>query len=218
VKSAVLALLCLPLLACQVFFNGDDDGIADDVFDADVADARPIADARPRPDADPLAPDAGACAPTLQTFTPDPSPHQTDETVTITYSTNPPSSGPHYPHWVRWDGVYAAAPVKRENYVHNLEHGGVVFLFNCPDGCPEVVDQLDTLQDTLPADPLCAAPLRTRTLVTADPLLPAGVQVAATAWGATYTASCFDEDSLRAFYTAHFGHGSEATCANGSVP
>ena len=39
--------------------------------------------------------------------------------------------------------------------------------------------------------------------------------LAAAAWGATYTASCVDEASLRAFAVAHLGRGPENTCADG---
>jgi hypothetical protein len=186
------------------------------------------------PDADPLAPDAmphidgapiidgGACNPVVTHFTPAAAPH-VSEGSTVAYETNPPNSGPHYPVWARWDQTYAAGVLARPYWVHNLEHGGVVFLFNCPGagGCPDVVAQLEELEASLPDDPLCTSqqpPLHTRTLITSDTLLPAGVQVAASAWGWTYTASCFDAASLRSFYDDHFGHASENLCGNGSRP
>jgi hypothetical protein len=186
---------------------------------SDLADAGdpppPPPDAMPRVDAPPII-DGGACNPTVHVFATDPSPH-VNEGTSVSYSTNPPSSGPHYPKWARWNGTYGS--LARPYWVHNLEHGGVVFLFQCgAAGCPEVVGQLEALQDSLERDPLCAAATPTRTLVVADELLPDGVQVAASAWGATYTASCFDEASLRSFYLDRFGRGSEATCAQGSVP
>jgi hypothetical protein len=135
----------------------------------------------------------------------------------ITWPTNPPSGGAHFPTWVRWGAAYDP-PIERGYWVHNLEHGGVVLLHNCATGCPAVVAQLEAVQAALPADPLCTAPVRTRTLITADPLVPAGAQVAASAWGGTYTADCFDAPSLRAFIDAHYAHGPEDTCAEGAVP
>lgn len=135
----------------------------------------------------------------------------------ITWPTNPPSGGPHYPTWVRWNATYDPA-IARGYWVHNTEHGGVVLLFNCPGGCPDIVTGLGAVMSGLAEDSLCAAPVRTRTLITADPLLPAGKPVAASAWGAYYTADCFDEPSVTAFVHAHYGMGPEQICAEGSVP
>lgn len=138
-------------------------------------------------------------------------------TQEITWPTNPPSGGPHYPTWARWDATYDPA-MPRGYWVHNTEHGGVVLLFNCPGGCADIVAGLGGVQSALPVDPLCAAPIRTRTLITTDPLLPAGTSVAASAWGAYYTADCFDEPSVRTFVVTHYGAGPESTCAEGGVP
>ena len=135
----------------------------------------------------------------------------------ITWPTNPPSGGSHFPAWARWDATYDPG-IERGFYVHNTEHGGVVLLFNCPTGCPAVVAGLEALQDALPQDPSCTPPIRARTIITADPALPAGVQVGASAWGALYTATCLDEPSLRAFVDGHYAAGPEDTCAQGSVP
>ncbi len=212
-KLPLLALLCLTLPACQLFFGDDDDDALPDI------DAGAPPDAAAPPDARPPA-DASVCGELIGSFTPQPSPHVTPTTA-VTYPTNPPSSGPHYAQWVRWNATYAEPGVKRENWVHNLEHGGVVFVFNCPGaaGCPDVVAELEALEDSLPADPKCTAPgVRTRSLITADALLPASVQVAAAAWGKTYTASCVDAASLRAFYLDHFGRGPEDLCNQGTVP
>lgn len=61
------------------------------------------------------------------------------------YNSNPPTSGPHDPKPVAW-GVYDT-PVPKEKLVHNLEHGGVLILYNCPDGCPDLVNQLKQFGD-----------------------------------------------------------------------
>ncbi|MFW6195243.1 MAG: DUF3105 domain-containing protein [Chloroflexota bacterium] len=70
-----------------------------------------------------------------------------------TYSTTPPTSGPHWftepteaaPDGApaRW-GVYDD-PLPDQVLIHNLEHGGIGLHYNCPDGCPELVEQLDSL-------------------------------------------------------------------------
>jgi hypothetical protein len=206
---ALLAATALPLAAC---FFGADDTAADASLTA--PDARIAVDADDSIDARP----PGPCNDHAFVVSPPTGVHVAEGT-TVTYPTNPPSGGPHYPVWVKWDATYDPG-VARPYYVHNTEHGGVVLLYNCPaaGGCPAVVQQLQALQASLPHDTLCMPPQNTRTLITADPLLPASVQVAASAWGAYYTAECFDEPSLRAFIDAHYGHAPEATCAQGSVP
>lgn len=61
----------------------------------------------------------------------------------VAYNSTPPTSGPHYGNLVGW-GVYNE-PQRYEHLVHNLEDGGVVVYYQCPDGCPEVVQQLTEL-------------------------------------------------------------------------
>ena len=78
----------------------------------------------------------------------------------VTYNSNPPSSGPHYPVWAAFKEY--DAPVDRGYYVHNLEHGAVVFLYKCEDadGCPDVVQALRDAAATVPSDPLCETATR----------------------------------------------------------
>jgi len=132
----------------------------------------------------------------------------------ITWSSNPPSSGPHYPIWAAYQAY--ASPVPRGYYVHDLEHGAVVLLYNCPSGCPDVVAALQAVSDAIPDDPLCAGEgVRVRTVITPDPLLD--VPVAAAAWGWTYKAQCADVPTLTSFALANYGNGPEVLCANGTT-
>jgi hypothetical protein len=130
----------------------------------------------------------------------------------ITYP-SPPSGGNHWPIWAAFKKYNTVVP--REMYVHDLEHGAIVFTYNCADGCPDVVAALGEVFDGL-ADPLC---LQTpggppaRAVLTADPLLT--TPIAASSWGDTYTATCIDIPSLRAFANAHYGMGREPLCADG---
>src|SRR5262249_30025704 len=48
----------------------------------------------------------------------------------IAYNHNPPASGNHWPWPAPW-GVHTSI-VPREWWVHNLEHQGIVLLYNCP--------------------------------------------------------------------------------------
>jgi hypothetical protein len=66
----------------------------------------------------------------------------------ITYEEYPPTSGSHWPVWAKW-GVYTE-PIPEEVLVHNLEHGGIVLLYNCPTPCPDVVRQLEETFAALP--------------------------------------------------------------------
>jgi hypothetical protein len=131
----------------------------------------------------------------------------------LTYPTNPPSGGPHWPIWAAYRKY--TVPVPREMYVHDLEHGAIVFAYRCKDPCPDVVAMLSKVFDGM-QDPLCLTTPGgppARVVLTPDPLLD--TPIAAAAWGATYTATCLDETSLRAFANAHYGQGPEVLCANG---
>ncbi|MDH4118218.1 MAG: DUF3105 domain-containing protein [Acidimicrobiia bacterium] len=59
------------------------------------------------------------------------------------YNSAPPSSGPHLGVLANW-GVHED-PVPAELFVHNLEDGGVVFTYDCPDGCDDLVGELTTI-------------------------------------------------------------------------
>jgi hypothetical protein len=57
--------------------------------------------------------------------------HRAEELI---YPDLPPVGGDHDRCWASW-GVHEDELSPR-NYVHNLEHGGVVVLYDCPEGCP----------------------------------------------------------------------------------
>jgi hypothetical protein len=135
----------------------------------------------------------------------------------ITWASNPPASGRHYPAWARWAESYAD-PIDRGFWVHDLEHGGVVFLYNCPAGCDADVQALEAVVASLPPDERCVPPPEARWIVTPDPLLPPDVKIAAVAWGRIYTAECVDPLGLTRFWTDHLGDAPEDTCAQGQVP
>ena len=129
----------------------------------------------------------------------------------ISYGTNPPSSGNHYPIWAAYQTYERAIP--RGFWVHSLEHGAVVFTYNCPGGCADEVAVLQSFIDGLPAD--CGDTKR-RVILTPDPELD--VRFAASAWGNTLRASCFDRDAFSSFYTAHYDHAPESICGGGADP
>jgi hypothetical protein len=136
----------------------------------------------------------------------------------VQYDTNPPCAGDHWPIWATW-GVHADA-VPPEYFVHNLEHGGVVLVYNCPQGCPDLVTALQDFIQAQPDDPLCLSQvpdsgIRGRFLLTPDPDLLA--TWGASAWGYYLAASgtCLDVAALDEFVAAHYGNGREALCFQG---
>lgn len=142
------------------------------------------------------------------------SPH-VPEGSTPTWNSNPPTSGPHYPVWAAFDQHYEN--LARGYWLHDLEHGAVVYAYRCDAGCPDVAAQLDAVVKALPDDSTCAAPVHQRALVVADPLLPDDNTVAAVAWGSYYVGQCADLATLRQFYYEHAGRGPEDTCVNGAA-
>ncbi|MFT3768126.1 MAG: DUF3105 domain-containing protein [Minicystis sp.] len=156
------------------------------------------------------APDAGdgsaplVCNTTITKYAVDPSPHIA-ACFPVQYSSNPPTSGPHYPVWAAFKTY--TTPVPRGFWVHDLEHGAVVISYNCPGGCDAELAQLQAFIDARPADPSCTPPVRSRIVVTPDPKLD--VRFAASAWGWALRSGCFDLGLLGPFIDAHYGQGSE---------
>jgi hypothetical protein len=133
------------------------------------------------------------------------------------YNSSPPSSGSHCNTWGHYATYGAARPLPACNFLHNLEHGAIVLLYNCPEGCPEIVEALEGIMAAPPDDPDCIAP---RLVLT--PYEEMDAKIAAAAWGYTWTSACMDDaarDSLVDFIEAHIGtrgDSPEATiCGNG---
>ena len=133
----------------------------------------------------------------------------------IEYSSNPPAGGPHYPTWAAFQSF--SFPVPRGFWVHDLEHGAVVYGYNCtlfPDGCEDEVAKVQAMIDALPADPMCSAAAPRRVVLTPDPLLD--VRWGVSAWGFTLRATCADIERFRQFYLNHFALGPENLCNSGT--
>jgi len=132
----------------------------------------------------------------------------------ITWSSNPPATGKHYPIWAAYDRAYTA--LDRGFWLHDAEHGAIILLYNCgTTPCPEITDGLAAIVDAMPTDPSCTAPVRNRAIIAADPLLPEGITVAAVAWDVNYTATCVDP-YLHTFASDHYNNAPEDLCADGA--
>jgi len=117
------------------------------------------------------------------------------------YNSNPPTSGPHYDEDVPW-GVYDK-PVAEEYWVHNLEHGGIVILYKCPDGCPDLVQKLGDLYRNYPKDKYNEV----KFVIT--PSTKINNTLALAAWGWYDVMDVYDEARLRRFIEAHYNRGPE---------
>jgi Protein of unknown function (DUF3105) len=132
----------------------------------------------------------------------------------VIYATNPPSGGQHYGDWAAFQTY--DFPLAAGNLVHNLEHGGVVFWYNCPEGCAEEVADVQALIDGLPADPLCQGTgVERRAILVPYPEL--ATRWGVSAWGSALTADCVDEEAFITFYVQHFGRGPEQLCIAGEA-
>jgi hypothetical protein len=146
------------------------------------------------------------------------------EDQTPEYLSNPPVSGQHYPIWARWQIHTTAIP--RGYWVHNLEHGAVVFLYR-PDASQALIDALVRVYNAIPNDDGCDHP---RTLLVPDPLLdvPWAVTVSGPeinpdggdlGVGYQIKADCIDsEAALVAFAVQFRNQSAESLCDEGFVP
>jgi hypothetical protein len=153
----------------------------------------------------------GPCSGTLTIESDTSGPH-VDTGSAIEWTNNPPTSGAHFPAWAAWDREYAM--LDRGYYVHNAEHGGIVLSYRCDGGCPNVVEQLKTAARNMAADATCQGQITKRVIITADPLLPDGIQVAAVAWNHAYTATCYDA-YVETFAREHYAKAPEDFCFDG---
>jgi len=165
----------------------------------------------PPVDAAPVVIDGGQCVSTIQ--------QQSDEGAThvpctqaVNYMTNPPSSGNHYSCWAAYQTY--SSPIPWGNLVHALEHGAMILVYNCPEGCADDVAAMQAFIDALPPDTNCGASLgKNRIILMPDPDLDA--RFAATAWTWTLKANCFDPTAFQQFFDQHYDHGREVICSDG---
>ncbi len=107
------------------------------------------------------------------------------------YSTSPPTSGPHLGALASW-GVHDE-PIPNELQVHNLEDGGVIVHYNCPDGCSELVTQLSELVEHYDEG------------VILEPYPQMDTRIALTAWQRIDQFDEFDEERIIRFIRTYRG-------------
>jgi len=127
----------------------------------------------------------------------------------IAYNSIPPSSGPHYDGLAAWRVYQPDDPQRYEFLNHNLEDGGVLLYYQCEDGCPELLAELEELvQPYLNASKHVA-------VVPNDPTFVDGSgqtihqdmesKIAAVAWQRVLKMDEFDKEELKAFIDRYEG-------------
>ena len=118
--------------------------------------------------------------------------HLATEPTAYIWNSRPPTSGPHSPRVAEW-GVHTES-IPEWNQVHNLEDGGVIMHYNCPDGCPDVVAELEAIVADKGSEHLALHPYENM-----------DGRIALTAWTRMLTLDTVDRDQIEAFIDAYRG-------------
>ena len=87
--------------------------------------------------------------------------------------------------------------VPDENWVHNMEHGGVVFLYNCTEDCSEAITWMTAFVEARPG----------QTLLTPYSLMESNF--AAVSWEHRLLMGCFESAAMEAFFVDNYGNAPE---------
>jgi len=146
---------------------------------------------------------------TVGTAVPDEGRNHVDPSTTPTYKFYPPASGPHY-------SVQNLAPVpwqtidtlQEGQYIHNLEHGGIAILYDCPSGtdCTTLKNALENYVTNLAP----VEPTYNEIKVVLTPY-SRGMQkkVALVAWDYIEFLDGYDQAEITRFYENHVNQGPE---------
>lgn len=146
---------------------------------------------------------------TVGTPVPDEGRNHVDPSTTPTYKSYPPASGPHYSVQglapVPWQTI---ATLQEGQYIHNLEHGGMVILYDCPSGanCTTLKNSLENyVKNLAPVEPLF-----NEVKVVLSPYTR-GMQkkVALVAWDYIEFLDGYDQAEITRFYENHVNQAPE---------
>lgn len=118
---------------------------------------------------------------------------------------NPPTSGDHCSSTLACR-VYTAEQ-NRCVWLHNMEHGHAVFLYNCPEGCPDIVSTLESIR----GEAAVGSNGVIRAVVAPDSRIPN--RVAALLWRVSYLSDSADPDALRCLLQLQDEYAPEAGLA-----
>jgi hypothetical protein len=132
-----------------------------------------------------------------------------DPSTAPTYKFYPPASGPHYSAQgiapVPWQTI---ATLQEGQYIHNLEHGGIAILYDCPSGtdCTTLKNALENyVKNLAPVEPTYS-----EVKVVLSPY-SRGMQkkVALVAWDYIEFLDGYDQAEITRFYENHVDKGPE---------
>jgi Protein of unknown function (DUF3105) len=169
---------------------------------ADASPNLPAEDAGEDP-----VPQYGNCT-MIETHVPSEGADHTTEGNVVDYVSNPPASGTHYPRWTAFGAYDVVVPTGY--WLHNLEHGAMVFLHG-PDADAQEEAALNELFEDM-TDPSC--PGGARKILTPYPELE--TKIAIVAWDWTLTGDCVNAEQIAAFINEHIGQGLEDLCEPGA--
>ena len=126
-------------------------------------------------------------------------------TETLTYQRYPPSSGKHYGS-PQPAGVYRQE-VSEGNWLHSLEHGYVVAVVKCQNGCPDTFNQLDAIYKDLPDSQFG----NVKFVVTSSgkPYTDGDALITLLAWNNELRLDAVDKDKITRFYKKFVDKGPE---------
>lgn len=127
--------------------------------------------------------------------------HVTPGEPHLRYNSTPPTSGPHFPNWGDWKRYDDPQP--EEVWLHNLEHGGIVALYNCPQGCADLMNKLSDLYKTGPRSKYG----NLKMLV--SPYNKISNKLTLVAWNYYLPLDAYDDALVRGFILAHQDKGPE---------
>ena len=136
-----------------------------------------------------------------------------DPSTSPTYQSYPPASGPHYSAAgiapVPWQTIAtSSSPLVEGQYIHNLEHGGMAILYNCPTGadCTTLQKSLENYVTNLaPAEPVF-----NEVKVVLTPYSKGMTKkVALVAWDYIEFLDVYDQAAITQFYENHVNKGPE---------
>jgi hypothetical protein len=145
-----------------------------------------------------VRPAAGASIPIMVS-----SPHIATDTDPGTYNSDPPTSGYHYVDTLS-AGFYETNEYQYPAgyLVHNLEHGYVIFWYNCDlldePACTDLKSHIQTVMDELGGVKLIAYPWPS-----------IDVPLVLTSWGRLEKFETFDANAAKAFYRANLNRAPE---------
>ena len=127
------------------------------------------------------------------------------------YTFRPATSGQHWfsadtpagvPSPARW-GIYDE-PLPDEVLIHNLEHGGIGLHYDCPDGCDDLIAQLE---DLVPRN-------RAQFIMSPYSGIDGGAKIAITAWRHHIFTDVFDKQQILDFIDAYQDRAPESVPGN----